>query len=512
MAHKISKHLIVTYSLIALMGLNFLTPNRLEAQQNALPRYEMGTFPLTTFYVAPEGDDQNDGFTANAPLRTITAAWERIPRDTPFTSTGYRILIAPGDYTAEGVTPHYWEARYGTAGAPLIIEVADPGRVFLPPLNLFDLRYVYFLNLKVESESDPFHCERCDHLLLRGNTFKGAKAETFNTQEVVKINQSQHVYLEDNTVSGGWDNAVDFVAVQYGHVVGNRISGAGDWCIYAKGGSAYLTIAGNDIWGCGTGGFSAGQGTGFQFMVAPWLQYEAYALRFYQNVVRQTEGAGVGVQGGYDILIAYNTFFEVGRRSHVLEVVFGGRTCDGQPGDEGRERCDQYLAAGGWGSTTVSDGENHVRIPNKNVYIFNNVIYNPPGFQSQWQHFAIFGPFSAASQASTNAPNPAHADENLIIKGNLIWNGTPEMPLGIEDSAGCAPENLTCNRDQLLRDNAINTEMPVLQGPVDGWFNLVTPPSLPVQPIPDFPAWDVPVPVPESLANSISAPVPGDFR
>jgi len=111
------------------------------------------------------------------------------------------------------------------------------------------------------------------------------------------------VYIENCDVSGGWDNAIDFVAVQHGHVVGSRIHRAGDWAMYAKGGSAHLTIAGNEIFDAGTGGFTAGQGTGLEFMVAPYLTFEASDIRFVHNVVHDTQGAGFGVNGGSNILI-----------------------------------------------------------------------------------------------------------------------------------------------------------------------------------------------------------------
>lgn len=41
-----------------------------------------------------------------------------------------------------------------------------------------------------------------------------------------------------------------------------------------QGGSAYHIVARNTFNNCGTTGFGAGQGTAFQYMVPPWLQYE----------------------------------------------------------------------------------------------------------------------------------------------------------------------------------------------------------------------------------------------
>jgi hypothetical protein len=46
-----------------------------------------------------------------------------------------------------------------------------------------------------------------------------------------------------------------------------------------------------------------------QYMVRPWLQYEAYGIRVTNNIVYNTWGAGLGVAGGYNILMAYNTVY-----------------------------------------------------------------------------------------------------------------------------------------------------------------------------------------------------------
>ena len=53
-------------------------------------------------------------------------------------------------------------------------------------------------------------------------------------------------------------------------------------------------------------------------------------------------------------------------------------------------------------------------------------------------------------------PSPAVADDGLVITGNVIENGRPEMSLGIGDDSGCQDTNPTCNETQLRRDNDIN--------------------------------------------------------
>lgn len=453
-------------------------------------RYEIGSPKLTDLWLDPvNGDDTRDGTSQAGALKTLTAAWDKIPKGQTLTQ-GYRLRILPGKLPAESL-PVYWESRYGSAAAPILIQAeGGPGTVTLQGyVNVYDVQYLYFDGLDIipQPAGDAFHCEKCSHVLIRHATINGGSKR--EAQEALKVNQSQYFYIEDSDISGADDNAIDFVAVQYAHVFTSRIHDANDWCAYAKGGSAYVRYEGNEIFNCGTGGFTAGQGTGLQFMVAPWYHYEAYGVQVVNNIIHDTQGAGLGVNGGYNIMMAYNTLYKVGSRSHLIEVVYGQRSCDGQPGDEGRERCQQYLDAGAWGTTVVDNGTNAVFIPNRNVYIYNNIIYNPAGSASGSQYFAIYGP--ADNPDSSNIASVV-TDDNLQIRGNVIWNGGANLPLGIEGPGlGCQPENTTCNGIQLGSENAIDIVEPQFVDAPGGdfhlrgnWADVLTPLSMP-----DF-IWD----------------------
>lgn len=377
--------------------------------------YPVGSPTLADLWVDPvHGDDGRSGSSRDQALRTINEAWQRIPQGAPLAGTGYRLQLMAGEYP-EDAFPVYWEARYGTAEFPILIQAADaPGSARLHGfVNVFDTRYLYLINLTVTNQGDVFHCEQCDHLLIRGVRMDGGSGRL--AHETLKVNQSQHVYIEESDIFNTYENAIDFVGVQVGHIVGNRLHDADDWCIYLKGGSAYFRVEGNEIYNCGTGGFTAGQGTGFEYMVSPWLHYEAYDIKFVNNLVHDTQGAGMGVNGGYNILLAYNTLFRVGANSHLIEVVFGSRSCDGEVA-----ACAAHLAAGGWGTTAIGDeGE---PIPNRNIYIYNNILYNPPGYRSQWQHFAIYG---------TQQPqliNPQSGDFHPLVGGMISQIPTYPIP------------------------------------------------------------------------------------
>jgi len=467
--------------------------------------YTIGSITVRDVFVDPvAGNDSNDGNARATALRTLTAAWNRIPQSSTLTSTGYRIQLMAGTHPRASV-PNYFESRYGTAQFPIIIQSADASRSahVLGDFNVFDTRYLYLIGLDLTPDppGDVVHCEKCDHLLIRDCHLSGGARQA---QETLKVNQSQNVYVESSTIHGAYDNNIDFVSVQYGHIIDNQISDAEDWCVYTKGGSAYFRVEGNDISQCGTGGFTAGQGTGFQFMTPPWIHYEAYDIKVLHNVIHDTQGAGLGVNGGYDILLAHNTLYRIGSRSHLLEVVYGARSCDGQPGDPTRQRCTDYLALGGWGTTVVDDGTNYTRIPNRNVYVYNNLIYNPPGFTSP-QHFTVAAPLEQTSP-------PAIADTNLRIRGNVIFNGDVETPLGVSDDTGCDASNPTCNDVQLRADNTINTLQPQVASdlhPIPGSNLFSVTPIV----IPDF-AWsDAPTGTPTgSISNAgLTSSVVGAF-
>jgi len=408
-----------------------------------------GSATAATIRVDPaHGNDSWPG-TVHRPLASLTEAWNRLPAVTHERTV---IELAGGDY--RGRSPIWWEGHSGRRGAPILIRAAGGrNRPRLPAVNLYGVRRVEFRRVNFRDGGDVIHCERCRNFTLRRVTAEGRGA-----QETVKVNQSSRVRILGSRIGGAGDNAIDFVAVNDGVIRNSVIHSAGDWCGYAKGGSVNIRVSGNLFTDCGTGGFTAGQGTGFQFMVRPWLQYEANGVVIRNNTVTETEGAAFGVQGGFNVLVKNNVARRTGRRSHVLEALYGSRSCDGRPGDDGRGRCGQYLAAGGWGTTVVDDGTNYVRIGNHHVYFVGNVISNPAPYRSLWQHLEVPAPWGA--QPGSNVPPGSSAGSDLRFLRNVIWNGPRSMPVG---ASGCLPGNVTCNPRQLKRQNLFSSRRPSLR-------------------------------------------------
>jgi len=434
------------------------------AADASLPLLDIGTPAVIDLWVDPDrGADTATGSARNQALRTVTEAWRRVPQGAPL-STGVRINLVAGTYPESSV-PSYWENRRGTVTAPVIVRAADgPGTARLPAINVFNCRRLYLEGLDVSAGGgDVAHFEACRHVLLRDCTIRGlGTIATYDVpQETLKANQCRFMYVERCDISGAWDNAVDFVAVQGGHVLASRIHRSGDWAMYVKGGSANILVAGNEFFDAGTGGFTAGQGTGFEFMAAPWLTYEASGITFRNNLVRDVEGAGFGVNGGSDIVISKNVVYRAGTRSHVIEVAFGSRTCDGDVA-----ACRTRLAQGGWGTDVVGADE---PIPNRNVSIVDNVVFNPAGVASRWQQFTV--PPPRTPSPGSNIPTPARADDGLVVARNVIWNGPSDHPLGLEQEELAAA---------ILAGNAINSLEPALVDPARGDYRLVAAAGVPL--------------------------------
>jgi hypothetical protein len=432
------------------------------------PRYDIGSPTLVDIWVDPAGgSDGSSGNSRSQPLKTLRAAWEKIPSGATLSGNGYRLQLLSGTYPAydeaDANVPEQLSDRFGSFACPVVVQSADgPNKVMLPGLEVYNCRYIYFIDLNTQGASsggDGFHVSLCDHVLIRNCDING----NGRTQEVLKGNQCQYVYVEDSHIHGPTDNVgLDFVAVQHGHICRNRIHNVSDWCMYLKGGSAYFRVEANELFNAGNGGFTAGQGSGFEYMVNPWLHYESYDIKFVNNVVHDTNGAGMGINGGYNILLAYNTLFRVGRNSHAVEIVFGGRGCGGETDHLAAAKANHD--AGGWGRAVAEESQYY--IPNLNAFIYNNIIYNPPSYQSAWLHFSSRG--DTVPPSGTNAPNPCRGDGNLQIKGNFIWNGPADLTLGIGDSGEARLDPAT-----VRSQNSINQSQPQLVNPDAGDFRPV---------------------------------------
>ncbi len=496
--------------------------------------YDIGAPVLADLWIDPlNGDDGNTGASRDQALRTLLAAWNGLPDTT--TTTGYRINITAGELAFDEAHGNFYAGKHGTRDYPLVIRAADGAgtTTILGGLNVAAVSYLYLLDVRLYAGGETtwgnniLHLDGCDHVLVRGVTIEGPVPDV-GTQinESFKANQSQYIYLEDSEVHGGWLTGVDWVSVQHGHMLGNRIHGfESDWGTYFKGGTSYIVVAGNEYYDCHLG-FSAGQTTNMEIMRSPWVQYECYDIKFVNNLLHDIRGNGMGVQGGYNILLAYNTLYNVGANPTgygMLLIARGGRVCydtSENGADNADTLCNPLIDAGGWcppptsptGGPAIDDA-----IPNRNVFVYNNVFCNPAGVHTLYATLDIHGPLTPPVDSRT--PSPALADDNLRIRGNVFWDGSADH-LGVtgDEGTACANANPTCNPAQLAADNAVGTIDPALIDAVHDLYQPVAGGNLfsaDVFEIPDF-AWsDLPASpeVPQGLlSNQVAQTIEGHPR
>jgi hypothetical protein len=421
--------------------------------------------------------------------------------------------------------------RLGTYAYPVILRALNGrGTVTLRGgLDVIHVAYLYFIDVTLAgggpipvniSGNNLLHLHDIDHALVRGVTLAGPNCDNDtcnNLQEVFKVNQAQYLYVEDSIMGGSHHTVLDYFSVQYGHVLRSQFHTAAQWGIYLKGGTAYLRLEGNELHHSALG-FQAGQSSNLAVMRPPWLHYEAYDIKFVNNLLHDLPGVPVSVKGGYNILIAHNTAYHIATHADP-----GYGLIQAEPGDRGCGLTDELpqpvpvcqglINQGAWGPNFVTDPL--PAIPNRNIYIYNNLFYNPAPAQTQDTHFNIWAAI-ARPTGFQNLPATVPADENLIIAGNLIWNGPSNHPLGVDNTTGCADSNLTCNAAQLVISNTLNTVEPQLVNPAGGDYRPLAGGNLfsaTTYALPDF-GWDTfspSVPI-GTLTNTVTTDYAGHSR
>ncbi len=71
-------------------------------------------------------------------LAIATTAWAVLAA---FSPCSVPLIAKPQPFRLACAVPNYWESRWGTRAAPIIIEAADgPGTVTLASMNVYDVR------------------------------------------------------------------------------------------------------------------------------------------------------------------------------------------------------------------------------------------------------------------------------------------------------------------------------------------------------------------------------------
>jgi hypothetical protein len=217
----------------------------------------------------------------------------------------------------------------------------------------------------------------------------------------------------------------------------------------------------------------AGEGSNFEVMRGPWLHYEVYDLKAVNNVFHDIRGVALSVAGGYNVVYAFNTLYKIATQAEpqyaLFQLVHGSRVCYDTTENGAHNAallCGEARTSGGWCPRGVGVETGRECIPSRNVYMYNNIFYNPAGTQSSGGHIFVQPP--VAAPVGSNVASPSAADDAVEIKGNIIWNGAADHILGLDETTGCRDDNPNCNAAQILADNRINSVEPLLANPAAG--------------------------------------------
>jgi hypothetical protein len=477
--------------------------------------YDMGLTTTKEIWVDPVNgkDAPLRGTTRALAVKTVGFAMAFIPSGAELKNTGFIIMLAPGTYSVDNV-PALFQSLWGTAEFPVIFQAADDtGVVIFPSVDVTICRYFYMIGIHLTASQRDYvaNFRACDHILLRNCTFTGSDSTVVDTAEFgTKFYQCQHVYLEQCSIARPSGNAVDMYSNQYGHIRNCRIDHYGANAILLRGGTGYFTVEENTIHDGGGGITLSSVDTtrGLDNMVMPWVHYDAYDVKCFNNIIHHTLEAGFSCSGGYNVLFAHNTLYETGYTNSlvILGLARRARSVD-------KDLCQQFMDSGAWGTWYLDRADSDAApIPNKNIFIYNNIFANTGDSVTASSQFTIAGPLTAAA-FNAACPRPAQADDNVKIRGNIMWNGGAHKELGITASSGCGTTNPSCNQTQLYRDNLINSAEPKFVNAAAGNFH-PKPGSIiytiaKTFPIPDF-AWTGLPPKPQEPPGNTSNSIPTD--
>ncbi|HUJ12548.1 MAG TPA: hypothetical protein VL284_02065, partial [Thermoanaerobaculia bacterium] len=355
---------------------------------------------------------------------------------------GYEIVLRPGDYP-QSIFLDQINAE-ASQQFPVVVRAEVPGTAVLHGFLTASGSHVYLIGLTfagTPAGGGAVAVGNFDYVLLRDIHADGA----------INVTTGTHAYLENVTVNTGWGGV--FVSyVQYGHIIDSRVSSDLNPCVEVAGGSAYFLVDSNDVGPCKNGGaIQIGSVTSLDRHTSPWIHYDAYDVKVTNNLLQDPGVFTFFADGVYNVLFAHNTIVS-STNTVFVAAALGDRTCDNT------SICQTFHDAGGWGPAAVEAPV--ASVPNRNVTVAAN-IFDEPNATPQAVIVRAEPPDTSGSTSATNVPSPAKSDDNLSIRGNIIWAPSAQLLAG--GAGACDSSNPTCNASQLASDNQFNVINPQLQ-------------------------------------------------
>lgn len=416
---------------------------------------------LPTIWLDPRnGSDTANGSEPSRAVGSFARAWQ-LAMQVREDGKAQAVNILPGIVP----TPHWLE---GNALARSVWRAVEPGSVVLSGgLDLARASGLTFENVIIWAGGDhPNHNDNVLHLAdsrdvrLYKCTLHGYRP---GAKEIIKANQVDGLTIEECQLSESVQTGIDLMVCRNVQVLNNNIFNCDTWGIYAKGGSSLVSIINNQIQNCGFG-ISAGEGSGLGFLgkFPAFMKYECYGFTARGNQLTNIPGHGLGVQGAFNSLFADNQLENVayGEAGYGLFYAgFGNRVWFGEPDLAAQVQAN--LRNGAWGSPNPNE---HIPIPARHSWFYNNRARNQQ--PTKYGHFVIHGTPERAGYFTLNEKTKRlRVDADLRIKGNVIWDGGAEHPLGMESQAwtpagyhGAQPNNKSANETLIRKQNTFDLD------------------------------------------------------
>lgn len=330
--------------------------NRRTARTVPVESLEIRQLPAANLFVAVSGNDVSGRGTFEAPYATLHQALS-------IAEPGDSVILRDGTYAGNvrvddpNITIRSFENEWAIISTPINDDSQESAVRFTPTasggrLQRLEVRGGNFYGVKIDSEWSAVPAQRvaAKRIIIEDcrihSTGRDAIKVTPGCDDVIiRRNEISHTGLRETNAEGIDNVNGDRMIVQHNYIHDIRTSG-----VYAKGGSIGTVIEGNLIQR--TGG--AGIQFGFRLTDAEWFDttvnpdyYEHIDGVIRNNIVTDTQYAGIGLYGAKNPLVQNNTLV------NVAQIGQGGILID---------------------SSETYPEEDPLFVPSRDVRIANNII------------------------------------------------------------------------------------------------------------------------------------------
>jgi len=413
----------------------------------------------TTYYVATNGSDSNNGTSLTTPFLTIAHAIGVVnPGDT--------ILVRGGTYTGGKVV-----TRNGTMSAWITLENYNNETVIWNATST-DTDVIYFYG---DGNFDPMYWI-VNGLHLVGGTQYTVKIDcpwvkilnsdiSQSTDDLIKmVSTAKHILIYGNYLhnqagaQGSNAQGVDAVGTDWLTVAHNYFYDMVESAAIVKGNVRHVTFEYNRVDNTQNRGFCLGQSTGTQYLNDG--TYESYDGIIRNNIFINTGGPCMVSSSAYDSRIYNNTCYEAGTNFVGAVAVLNESQLTPPQANTNVYISNNIV----YGSNTTSQPAIHIgtgaMTDNSTLYLDNNIYYNTGGAAAttfSWDDLSLTDVSLATWQSKTGKDlNSRVADPGFANLGNIFATLSIAATSPAVDSAICDTTHFCADNDYVATPRPVD--------------------------------------------------------